>query len=62
MSEVKIKRALISVSDKKGVVEFARALEEMGVELISTGGTLKTIKDAGVHVISVSSLRELRKF
>ncbi len=55
MSEVKIKRALISVSDKSGVIEFARALEEMGIELISTGGTLKTIKDAGVHVISVSS-------
>ncbi len=55
MSNVKIKRALISVSDKTGVVEFARELESMGVELISTGGTLKTIKDAGVHIISVSS-------
>ena len=55
MSEVKIKRALISVSDKTGIIEFARELESMGVELISTGGTLKTIKDAGVHIVSVSS-------
>ncbi len=55
MSDLKIKRALISVSDKEGVVEFARELEAMGVELISTGGTLKTIKDAGIHIISVSS-------
>ena len=53
--EVQIKRALISVSDKSGVIEFARALEAMGVELISTGGTLRTIKDAGIHVISVST-------
>lgn len=56
MSEIiKIKRALISVSDKTGIVELAQKLQSMGVELISTGGTLKTIKDAGVHVISVSS-------
>ena len=39
----KVKRALISVSDKSGVVEFARALADMGVEIISTGGTAKAI-------------------
>lgn len=52
---IAIKRALISVSDKTGVVELGKELEEMGVEIISTGGTLKTLKDAGVHVVSVSS-------
>lgn len=51
-----IKRALISVSDKTGVVEFARALHEMGVELISTGGTMRVIREAGIPVISVSDV------
>ena len=50
----KIKRALISVSDKKGVVEFARALKNHGVEILSTGGTSKTLKDSGVDVVDVS--------
>ncbi|RKY83459.1 bifunctional phosphoribosylaminoimidazolecarboxamide formyltransferase/inosine monophosphate cyclohydrolase, partial [candidate division KSB1 bacterium] len=48
--------ALISVSDKKGVVEFARALSEMGVKIISTGGTAKVLSDAGVSVVSVESI------
>jgi phosphoribosylaminoimidazolecarboxamide formyltransferase/IMP cyclohydrolase len=52
---IKIKRALISVSDKNGLAEFARQLEELGVEIISTGGTLKAIRDAGVHAVSVSA-------
>ena len=51
-----IKRALISVSDKTGVVEFARGLHELGVEIISTGGTMKAIADAGIPVISVSDV------
>ncbi|UCE23481.1 MAG: bifunctional phosphoribosylaminoimidazolecarboxamide formyltransferase/IMP cyclohydrolase [Candidatus Zixiibacteriota bacterium] len=56
MSEnVTIKRALISVSDKTGVEKLARALEERGVEIISTGGTLKVLKKAGIHAISVST-------
>ena len=42
-----IRRALISVSDKSGLVEFARALVELGVEIISTGGTARAIRDAG---------------
>lgn len=53
---MKIKRALISVSDKTGVVEFARKLNEAGVEIISTGGTMKAIKEAGIPVMYVSDV------
>jgi len=52
-------RALLSVSDKKGIVEFARALEKLGWELISTGGTYKTLKTAGISVIEID---EVTKF
>ena len=48
-------RALISVSDKTGIVEFARALNELGIEILSTGGTAKRLLDAGVPVVEVSS-------
>jgi len=48
--DVKIQRALISVFDKTGVADFAHALAEMGVEIISSGGTAKTIESAGVKV------------
>lgn len=51
-----IKRALISVSNKKGVVEFARGLAEMGVELISTGGTAAALSAAGLPVIPVDQV------
>ena len=51
-----IKRALISVSDKTGVVEFAKGLHELGVEIISTGGTMKAIAAAGIPVKSVSEV------
>lgn len=51
-----IKRALISVSDKTGIVEFARGLHELGVDIISTGGTMKALQDAGVPVTSVSDV------
>ena len=44
-----VKRALISVSDKTGIVEFARGLHELGIEIISTGGTMKTIAEAGIR-------------
>jgi phosphoribosylaminoimidazolecarboxamide formyltransferase/IMP cyclohydrolase len=54
--DVKIKRALISVSDKNGIVEFAKALASMGVSIISTGGTAKTLADAGIDVMSVDSV------
>jgi phosphoribosylaminoimidazolecarboxamide formyltransferase / IMP cyclohydrolase len=54
--DVKIRTALVSVSDKAGVVEFARKLSEMGVKIISTGGTAKAIADAGVKVASIDSV------
>lgn len=50
---VTVERALLSVSDKTGVVEFGRALEGMDVELISTGGTFVALSDAGVSVTEV---------
>lgn len=49
-----ITRALLSVSDKSGLTEFAQELHDLGVELLSTGGTAKTIRDAGIPVIDVS--------
>lgn len=52
------KTALISVYDKKGVVEFAKGLEAEGYEIISTGGTSKTLKDSGVDVIEISKVTE----
>lgn len=50
------KRAIISVSDKCGVVEFARALSELDYEIVSTGGTYNTIKEAGIPVTYVSEV------
>ncbi len=52
----RIHRALISVSDKTGVVDFARALKTFDVEIISTGGTAKTLRDAGIEVRDVSDV------
>ena len=52
----RITRALLSVSDKTGLIDFARALSSQGVELVSTGGTAKAIADAGLPVRDVSSL------
>jgi len=52
----KIKRALISVSDKSGVIEFARALQGFGVELLSTGGTARELIDNGIAVSGVSDV------
>ena len=49
-------RALISVSDKTGVVEFAKELEALGVEIISTGGTHKVLEEAGVKVTGISDV------
>ncbi|MGB5339283.1 MAG: bifunctional phosphoribosylaminoimidazolecarboxamide formyltransferase/IMP cyclohydrolase [Gammaproteobacteria bacterium] len=50
----KIQRALISVSDKTGVSEFARGLHDLGIEILSTGGTARLLADAGIPVIEVS--------
>ena len=52
----KIERALISVSDKQGIVEFSRALAAMGVELVSTGGTAALLRDNKIPVKDVSEL------
>src|SRR5258706_5275483 len=49
-----IARALISVSDKTGLVEFARGLHALGVEILSTGGTAAALTSAGIPVVSVS--------
>jgi phosphoribosylaminoimidazolecarboxamide formyltransferase / IMP cyclohydrolase len=55
MTPINIQRALISVSDKAGIVEFAKKLVEMGIEIVSTGGTAKTLKDNKVPVTSVDA-------
>ncbi|MEO5719977.1 MAG: bifunctional phosphoribosylaminoimidazolecarboxamide formyltransferase/IMP cyclohydrolase [Chthoniobacterales bacterium] len=55
---MKIGRALISVSDKSGVAEFARALEKQGVDIISTGGTSELLRKAGVPVRDISSFTD----
>src|SRR5688572_24498062 len=52
----KVSRALISVSDKTGLAEFASALAGHGIELVSTGGTAKALKNAGLKVIDVAEL------
>jgi phosphoribosylaminoimidazolecarboxamide formyltransferase/IMP cyclohydrolase len=52
----RLTRALLSVSDKAGLVDFARALAGYGVELVSTGGTARALKDAGLTVIDVAEL------
>jgi phosphoribosylaminoimidazolecarboxamide formyltransferase/IMP cyclohydrolase len=51
---MKIRRALLSVTDKTGLVDFARGLHGHGVELLSTGGTAKVLRDAGLPVKDVS--------
>jgi len=56
MSLIPIRRALLSVSDKRAIVELARALAKHGVELISTGGTAKTLREAGLAVRDVSEV------
>ena len=54
-NQISIKRALISVSDKSGIVEFVSALAAQGVEILSTGGTASLLMDNGIDVIEVSS-------
>ncbi len=51
---ITVKRALLSVTDKGGLVEFAQALAGFGVEILSTGGTAKLLRDAGLKVVEVS--------
>ena len=58
-----MKRALISVYDKTGIVSFVRELDKLGFEIISTGGTLKILKDEGIrlvkHVSEVTEFSEI---
>ncbi|MEA2210376.1 MAG: phosphoribosylaminoimidazolecarboxamide formyltransferase / cyclohydrolase [Solirubrobacteraceae bacterium] len=54
--EVQVSRALLSVSDKTGIVDFARGLAELGVEIISTGGTARELSESGIPVRSVTDL------
>ena len=51
-----VRRALLSVTDKSGLIDFARTLAGLGVELVSTGGTAKTLRDAGLTVRDISDL------
>jgi phosphoribosylaminoimidazolecarboxamide formyltransferase / IMP cyclohydrolase len=51
---MKVRRALVSVHDKTGIVDFARGLADLGVEILSTGGTARLIRESGVRVIDVS--------
>lgn len=53
---IKIRRALISVSNKEGLFDFARSLQQLGVEIISTGGTATALRDQGITVTSVSDV------
>ncbi|MEC9016429.1 MAG: bifunctional phosphoribosylaminoimidazolecarboxamide formyltransferase/IMP cyclohydrolase, partial [Pseudomonadota bacterium] len=56
MSDVTIKRALLSVSDKAGLIELGQALGKHGVELVSTGGTARALREAGLTVKDISDL------
>src|SRR3954454_20278847 len=56
MTDRRLTRALLSVSDKSGLIEFARALVGHGIELVSTGGTAKALAAAGLKVTDVSDV------
>src|SRR5881227_41810 len=51
--EVRVRRALLTVSDKRGLVDFARGLAELGIEIVSTGGTARELEGAGLSVRSI---------
>src|SRR6476660_5825281 len=52
--QLRVRRALISVSDKTGVADFAKGLAALGVEILSTGGTASALREAGIEVTDVS--------
>src|SRR5947199_8727325 len=54
--EVRVRRALLSVSDKRGIVDFALGLAELGVEVVSTGGTARELEGAGLDVRAIDDL------
>ncbi|MEE2821154.1 MAG: bifunctional phosphoribosylaminoimidazolecarboxamide formyltransferase/IMP cyclohydrolase, partial [Pseudomonadota bacterium] len=55
---IQVRRALLSVSDKTNLIDFAQGLHDLGVQLVSTGGTFRTLQDAGLRAIEVSSVTE----
>src|SRR5436190_7913690 len=55
-SQIRVRRALISVSDKTGIVEFARGLARLGIDVVSTGGTGEALREAGIEVRDVAEL------
>ncbi|MEX2397272.1 MAG: bifunctional phosphoribosylaminoimidazolecarboxamide formyltransferase/IMP cyclohydrolase, partial [Balneolales bacterium] len=59
--DIYVKRALISVSNKKGLIPLAQRLNAMGVQLLSTGGTARTIREAGINVTDVSEITKFRE-
>ncbi len=58
---VAIRRALLSVSDKTGLIDFARALDARGVQILSTGGSAKALRDAGLSVTDVADVTGFRR-
>ena len=50
----KIERAIISVTDKRGIVDFAKALISFGVQILSTGGTARALREGGIEVTDIS--------
>ncbi|HKK68753.1 MAG TPA: hypothetical protein VJ946_11085, partial [Bacteroidales bacterium] len=58
MSNLQVRRAILSVFDKTGIVELAKKLEEKQVEIYSTGGTYRKLNDAGIKVVKISTLTE----
>ncbi|MCZ7590707.1 MAG: hypothetical protein M5U15_00535 [Kiritimatiellae bacterium] len=59
---MKIQRALLSVSDKSGLLNFAKGLHDLGIELLSTGGTAKALKAAGLNVTDIADFTGFPKF
>jgi phosphoribosylaminoimidazolecarboxamide formyltransferase/IMP cyclohydrolase len=58
---VSVKRALISVSDKSGIVEFAQSLQSQGVEILSTGGTYKLLRANNIDAVEVLNIPDSRR-
>ena len=56
-----MKRALVSVTNKEGIVEFCKGLVELGFEIVSTGGTLKKLNDEGVNAIPIDDVTNFLK-
>ena len=59
MSTPKIARALLSVSDKTGLVDFAKGLARYGIEIVSTGGTARLLREGGVQVTDVAEITQV---